>query len=80
MSQQDMVRRDIMKFGALGLIALVVNGLLLLIVAWISGLFGFGLTVDGFWWGVLGAVVLAVFAWAIGVVVRPVVGRGDRQR
>jgi putative membrane protein len=64
----------------LGLIALVVNGLLLLIVAWISGLFGFGLTVDGFWWGVLGAVVLAVFAWAIGVVVRPVVGRGDRQR
>ena len=64
----------------LGLIALVVNGLLLLIVAWISGLFGFGLTVDGFWWGVLGAVVLAVFAWAIGVVVRPVVGRGDRER
>jgi putative membrane protein len=64
----------------LGLIALIVNGLLLLIVAWISDLFGFGLTIDGFWWGVIGAVVLAVFAWAIGVVVRPVVGRGDRKR
>lgn len=64
----------------LGLIALIVNGLLLVIVAWISGLFGFGLTVDGFWWGVLGAIVLAVFAWLIGIVVRPIVGRGDRQR
>jgi len=64
----------------LGLIALIVNGLLLLIVAWISGLFGFGLTIEGFWWGVLGAIVLAVFAWAIGVVVRPVVGRGERAR
>ena len=33
----------------LGLIALIVNGLLLLLVAWISSLLGFGLTVDGFW-------------------------------
>ena len=34
----------------LGLIALVVNSLLLLLVAWISSLIGFGLIVDGFWW------------------------------
>lgn len=59
----------------LGLIALVVNGLLLLLVAWISSLLGFGLTVDGFWWGVLGAVVLWLLAWLIGVVLRPLVGR-----
>ena len=64
----------------LGLIALVVNGLLLGIVAWISGVAGFGLEIDGFWWGVLGALVLAVVAWLIGIVVRPVVGRGDRRR
>src|SRR5690606_28412536 len=38
----------------LGLIALVVNSLLLLLVAWISDLIGFGLEVDGFWWGLLG--------------------------
>ncbi|WP_423920434.1 phage holin family protein [Frigoribacterium sp. 2-23] len=65
----------------LGLISFIVNGLLLLLVAWVSGLIGFGLVVDGFWWGVLGALVLAILAWLIGIVVRPVVGRqGDRRR
>ena len=57
----------------LGLIALIVNGLLLLLVAWISDLIGFGLQVDGFWWGVLGALVLALFSWIIGIVLRPFV-------
>ncbi|MGO4690443.1 phage holin family protein [Glaciibacter sp. 2TAF33] len=56
----------------LGLIALIVNGLLLLLVAWISGLIGFGLVVDGFWWGVLGAIVLAIISWLLGLIVRPV--------
>lgn len=55
----------------LGLIALIVNGLLLLIVAWISDLMDFGLVVDGFWWGVLGALVLALISWLIGLLVRP---------
>lgn len=59
----------------LGLLALVVNGLLLLLTSWISGLFGFGLVVDGFWWGVLGALVLGLISWFIGILVRPVVGR-----
>jgi putative membrane protein len=55
----------------LGLISFIVNGLLLLLVAWVSGLFGFGLEVDGFWWGVLGALVLGIISWLIGLVVRP---------
>ena len=55
----------------LGLISFIVNGLLLLLVDWISGLIGFGLQVDGFWWGVLGALVLGLFSWLIGLVVRP---------
>ena len=59
----------------LGLVALLVNGLLLLIVSWISGLIGFGLVVDGFWWGVLGALVLGLISWLIGIVLRPVIGR-----
>lgn len=58
----------------LGLIALVVNALLLLLVSWISGLLGFGLHVDGFFWaGVLGALVLALLSWLIGIVLRPFV-------
>ena len=55
----------------LGLISFIVNGLLLLIVDWISDLLGFGLQVDGFWWGVLGALVLGIISWLIGLVVRP---------
>ncbi|MCW4385778.1 phage holin family protein [Salinibacterium sp. SYSU T00001] len=62
----------------LGLISLIVNGLLLLLVAWISDLLGFGLVVDGFWWGVLGAFVLALLSWLISVIVRPVVGKNSR--
>lgn len=55
----------------LGLIALIVNGLLLLLVAWISSLTGFGLVVEGFWWGVLGALVLGLISWIIGILLRP---------
>ncbi|MDQ0894027.1 phage holin family protein [Agromyces ramosus] len=55
----------------LGLISFIVNGLLLLIVDWISGLMGFGLRIDGFWWGVLGALVLGLISWLIGLLVRP---------
>ncbi|PJJ65325.1 phage holin family protein [Compostimonas suwonensis] len=59
----------------LGLLALIVNGLLLLLVAWISGLFGFGLYIDGFWWGVLGAIVLGIISWLLGLILRPLAGR-----
>lgn len=59
----------------LGLISLIVNGLLLLLVAWVSGLLGFGLFIadDGntFWWGVLGALVLGIISWLIGILLRP---------
>lgn len=64
----------------LGLIALVVNSLLLLLVAWITSLTGFGLQVDGFWWGVAGAIVLALISWLISVILRPIVGRDDLRR
>ena len=56
----------------LGLISLLVNGLLLLLAAWISSLLGFGLTVEGFWTGVLGALVLSLFSWVMGIILRPV--------
>lgn len=55
----------------LGLISFIVNGLLLLLVDWISGLIGFGLEVESFWWGVLGALVLGFISWLIGLIVRP---------
>jgi putative membrane protein len=58
----------------LGIVALFVNGLLLLIVHWVSELLGFGLVVDGFWWGVLSAFVLGLIGWILGIVTRPLAG------
>ncbi|MCU1414778.1 MAG: hypothetical protein JWN80_2118 [Microbacteriaceae bacterium] len=55
----------------LGLISLIVNGLLLLLVGWISSLIHFGLVVNGFWWGVLAALVLGIISWIIGLILRP---------
>jgi len=59
----------------LGLLALIVNGLLLMLVAWVSSLMGFGLVVDDFWWGVFGAFVLGIIGWLLGIIVRPVTPR-----
>ncbi|MDP9737973.1 phage holin family protein [Curtobacterium sp. 260] len=59
----------------LGLISLIVNAVLLLIVAGISDAIGFGLDVESFGWGIVGAFVLAVFSWLIGLFVRPVLNR-----
>jgi putative membrane protein len=55
----------------LGLISLIVNALLLLLAAWLSGLLGFGLHVDGFWAGFWGALVLAIISWLLGLILRP---------
>ncbi|GAA3878505.1 phage holin family protein [Leifsonia kafniensis] len=61
----------------LGLISFVINGLLLLLAAWISSLFGFGLVIEGFWWGVLGALVLGIISWLLGLLVRPAKSRDN---
>lgn len=55
----------------LGLFGLIINGALMLLTAGISNLMGFGLRVDGFWWGVLGALVLSLITAIISAVVRP---------
>jgi putative membrane protein len=59
----------------LGLLSLIVNALLLLLAAWFSQLFGFGLDIGGFWWAVLGALVLAILSAIIGSILRPLAGR-----
>ena len=55
----------------LGLISLLVNAFLLFIVSWISDALGFGLHIDGFWAGILGALVLGIIAWLLGLIFRP---------
>lgn len=51
-----------LRIITLGLFGLIINGFLLWVVAWLSGLIGFGLRIDGFWWGVLGALVLSILS------------------
>ena len=64
----------------LGLLALVVNSLLLLLVSWISTQIGFGLYIDGFWWGVLAAIVLGIIAAILGLIARPLTGDDKNKR
>ena len=71
------VLRPVIKFFGcafyiltLGLIALVVNGLLLMLVSWFCGWVGIPFHVENFWpSAVLGALIIAIFSWAINLVV-----------
>ena len=50
----------------LGLIAIVVNGLLLLLTSWIAGLLHIPFHVDAFWPGaVVGALFIGMVSWAL---------------
>ncbi|GAA2002066.1 phage holin family protein [Nocardiopsis rhodophaea] len=49
----------------LGLVALVVNALLLMLTEWVAGLFDLPFTIDGFWPAFWGAIVIAVVSWLL---------------
>ena len=50
----------------LGFALLVINALLLLLTEWITGKFGVAFEIDGFWWAVLGAVVISLVNTVLG--------------
>ncbi|MEU4330944.1 phage holin family protein [Nonomuraea dietziae] len=54
----------------LGLFALVVNGGLLLLTGWLSGLLRLSFHVDGFWPAVWGALIISVVSWLLGLFLR----------
>lgn len=60
----------------LGLMALVVNALLLMFVGWLTQVlgFGYGLQVDTFSAGFWGAIVLSIVSWLLGLLLRPARG------
>jgi putative membrane protein len=66
------------RMATLGLFSFVINAGLLLLVAWLSGLFDIPFTIAGFppdlsfeaiGWALIGSVVLSVISTAIGIVV-----------
>lgn len=60
----------------LGLMALVVNALLLIFVGWLTQAlgFGYGLQVETFGAGFWGAIVLSLVSWVLGLILRPAPG------
>jgi putative membrane protein len=55
----------------LGLIALVVNGLLLLLTSWIADQLGLPFHVDNFWpSAVLGALIVGLISWLVNLVIQ----------
>ena len=55
----------------LGLISLLLNGVLLIVTAWITGFWNWGLDVGAFWPGVLAGILLSVINWIFGIILRP---------
>jgi putative membrane protein len=53
----------------LGLFTLVVNAVLLLITAYLSQRLGFDFRVDGFWWALLGGIVIGIISTALSLLI-----------
>jgi putative membrane protein len=53
----------------LGLFTLVINALMLLLTAWLSGFTDYGLTIDGFWAAFWGGLIIALVNFVLGLVV-----------
>lgn len=53
----------------LGLVALVVNALLLWFTAWLAGILNLPFEVDGFWASFWGAIIVAVVSWLLSLFV-----------
>jgi len=52
----------------LGLFSLVINALMLLLTSWLTRTTEFGLFVDGFWWALIGSVIISVISWVLNLV------------
>jgi len=50
----------------LGFALLVINALLLLLTEWVTDKFGVEFHVDGFWWAVLGSIVISIVNAVLG--------------
>jgi len=50
----------------LGFALLVINALLLLLTEWVTDKFGVEFSVDGFWWAVLGSIVISIVNAVLG--------------
>src|SRR5690606_18120166 len=59
----------IFYYVTLGLVALVVNALLLWLTAWLAGVLGIPFEIDGFWAAFWGAIIVAIVSWLLSLFV-----------
>ena len=55
----------------LGLFTIIVNALMLMLTAWITEFWSWGLRVESFWWGVVAALLITVINWIFSIILRP---------
>ncbi|AZS45204.1 phage holin family protein [Microbacterium oleivorans] len=55
----------------LGLISLVINGFLFWLTGWFTAWWGWGLTVESFWLGVVAALIISIINFVFGIILRP---------
>lgn len=55
----------------LGLISLVINGFLFWLTGWFTEWWGWGLSVESFWLGVVAALVISIINFVFGIILRP---------
>lgn len=55
----------------LGLVTLVINWLFMRLASWLAvSTFGVGVFIDGFWWSVLGSLVMTIVSGIVGAIIR----------
>ena len=55
---------------SLGLVTLIINWLFMRLASWLAvSLFGVGVFVHGFWWSVLGSLVLTIVSSIVGAII-----------
>lgn len=54
-----------------GLIALIINWLFMELASWLAiSIFDVGVTIDGFWWSVIGSLIMSIVSGIVGTVIR----------
>ena len=54
-----------------GLISLIINWLFMRLASWLAvSLFGVGVFIDGFWWAVLGSLIMSIVSGIVGLFIR----------
>ena len=54
----------------LGLVTLIINWLFMRLASWLAvSLFGVGVIIDGFWWSVLGSLVMTIVSGIVGTII-----------